>query len=236
VVFVVLVYYVSQLLSGAVVSIYPGLRHWSPNQATNWLNNSVGAQFAYILIAEALAVGAIYWFLRRRRLGLSVIGLRRPKLSDPVYGLIALPVYFFFLLAVVGIISRYVPGLNINQQQQIGFNDVHGAVQLSLTFISLVILPPLAEEIMMRGFLYGSLRKVMRVVPAALITSGLFAAAHLPEGGAAGPLYIAAIDTFILSLVLVYLREKTGGLWASITLHALKNGIAFVALFVIHAR
>ena len=60
--------------------------------------------------------------------------------------------------------------------------------------------------------------------------------AHLAEGGAAGPLWIGFIDTFILSLVLCYLRVKTGSLWAGITLHALKNGIAFVALFVIGTR
>jgi membrane protease YdiL (CAAX protease family) len=236
VVFIVLVYYVSQLLSGVAVSIYPGLQHWSPARTASWLNDSVAAQFAYILVAETLAVGAIYWFLKRRGLGLSAIGLRRPKVSDPIFGLIALPAYFFIFLVVVGIVSHYAPGLNINQQQQIGFNNVHGALQLTLTFISLVVLPPLAEEIMMRGFLYSSLRKALRVVPAALITSGLFALAHLPEGGSAGPLYIAAIDTFVLSLVLVYLREKTGGLWASITLHALKNLVAFIALFVIQAR
>lgn len=236
VVFVILVFYVAQLASGALLSIYPALQHWTQSQATDWLNNSVTAQFIYILIAETLSIGAIYWFLKRRRLSLAAIGLRRPKISDPIYGLLALPVYFFILLAAIGVLSRFIPGLNINQQQQIGFNDVHGAGQLILTFISLVVLPPLAEEIMMRGFLYSTLRKAMRIVPAALITSVLFAAAHLPEGGAGGPLYIAAIDTFILSLVLVYLREKTKGLWASIILHALKNGVAFVALFVIHAR
>ena len=38
------------------------------------------------------------------------------------------------------------------------------------------------------------------------------------------------------NLVLIYLREKTGSLWASITLHACKNGVAFAALFVFHAR
>jgi membrane protease YdiL (CAAX protease family) len=76
----------------------------------------------------------------------------------------------------------------------------------------------------------------MPVLSAALLTSAIFAAAHLPEGGSGGPLYIAAIDTFILSLVLIYLRIKTGNLWASITLHALKNGVAFVALFVLHVK
>ena len=57
-------------------------------------------------------------------------------------------------------------------------------------------------------------------IAAARLGDELFAVAHLPEGGAAGPLYIAALDTFVLSLVLIYLREKTGSLWASITLHA----------------
>jgi membrane protease YdiL (CAAX protease family) len=235
-IFVVLVYYVSQILGGAAVSIYPGLQNWSHSQSLEWLNHSVTAQFVYILIAETLAVGAIYLFLKRRGLSLAAIGLKKPRLRDPLYGLAALPAYFLIYLIAIGIISHFIPGLNINQEQHIGFNSVHGTVQLTMTFISLVIVPPLAEEIMIRGFLYSSLRKALKIIPAALIASLIFAAAHLPEGGAAGPLYIAAIDTFVLSLVLVYLREKTGSLWASITLHALKNGIAFVALFIVHAR
>ncbi len=113
---------------------------------------------------------------------------------------------------------------------------MHGSGPLILTFISLVILPPLAEEIMVRGFLYSSLKKAMPVAWAVIATSAIFAAAHLPEGGAAGPLYIAALDTFVLSLVLIYLREKTGSLWSSITLHMIKNGVAFVALFILHVR
>jgi membrane protease YdiL (CAAX protease family) len=153
-----------------------------------------------------------------------------------LYGLGALPVYFFLYLVAVGVISHFVPSLNVNQQQQIGFNSVHGAPEMIMTFISLVILPPIAEEIMVRGFIYSSLRKAMRIIPAALLTSLIFASAHLPEGGSAGPLYIAAIDTFVLSLVLIYLREKTGSLWASITLHALKNGVAFAALFLVNGR
>jgi membrane protease YdiL (CAAX protease family) len=89
---------------------------------------------------------------------------------------------------------------------------------------------------MVRGFLYSTLKKALPTAGAVILTSLLFAGAHLPEGGAAGPLYIAALDTFVLSLILIYLREKTGSLWASITLHACKNGVAFLALFVFHAR
>jgi len=236
VVFVVIVYYVSQLIGGTLISAYPLIKHWSQTRVSDWLNNSVGAQFAYILFAEALTVAAIYLFLRLYKRGFSSIGLRQPRWRDPFYGLAAVPLYFVLYLLSVGLISHFVPGLNVNQQQQIGFNNVHGVVPLVMTFISLVVLPPLAEEIMVRGFLYSSLKKTLPTAGAVIVTSALFASAHLPEGGAAGPLYIAALDTFVLSLVLIYLREKTGSLWASITLHAIKNGIAFIALFVFSAR
>lgn len=233
-VFIFVLYYVSQFIGGAAISIYPIIKHWTTDQANDWLNSSVIAQFVYILIAESAAVGAIYLFLKRYRTKFSIIGLRRPLWSDLGYGLIAVIPYYIIYLIAQTIISHFVPALNVNQAQEIGFKDVSGTVPLLLTFVSLVILPPITEEIMVRGFLYSSLRKAMPLIYAALLTSFAFAIAHLPEGGASGPLYIAAIDTFVLSMVLIWLREKTGGLWASITLHAIKNGIAFVALFILH--
>ncbi|MGC1176912.1 MAG: type II CAAX endopeptidase family protein [Candidatus Saccharimonadales bacterium] len=232
----VAIYYVSQLFGGLLISIYPITRHWSNAQANDWLGNSVVAQFGYILLAEAFTIGAIYLFLKRYRLGFKVIGLRRPRWTDLGYGLAAVPFYYVLYLLTVGVASHLIPGLDVNQQQQIGFDNVHGVAALILTFISLVILPPLTEEIMVRGFLYSSLKKAMPTIAAVIVTSAIFASAHLPEGGATGPLYIAALDTFVLSLVLIYLREKTGGLWASMTLHAVKNGVAFMALFILHVR
>jgi membrane protease YdiL (CAAX protease family) len=47
---------------------------------------------------------------------------------------------------------------------------------------------------------------------------------------------VAALDTFTLSLVLCYLRQKTDSLWPGIMLHALKNGLAFMSLFLIAAH
>jgi membrane protease YdiL (CAAX protease family) len=233
--FVLVVFYAAQLIAGLLLWLYPLARQWSGNQTNDWFN-TVSAQFVFILLAETLTVGAIYWFLWRRKLGLSAIGLRKPRWIDASYALAAVVPYYVLYILTVGVTSSLDKGLNINQQQKIGFNDVHGGPALVMTFISLVILPPLAEEIMVRGFLYSSLKKAMRMRYAVILTSALFAAAHLPEGGSAGPLYIAALDTFVLSLVLIYLREKTGSLWASIGLHAIKNGVAFVALFVLHAN
>lgn len=222
----------SQIISEVFLSYYRYPRHWNTQQLLNWLNNSITAQFLFILIAESLVVLGVCLFVWQYKNGLKAIGIRRPRWTDPLYGLGAVPVYLIAYLIAVSIITYLIPGLNVNEKQQLGFNNVSGAVQIILTFISLVILPPIAEEILFRGLLYSSLKKNLPTIVAVIGTSLLFAIGHLPEGGSAGPLYIAAIDTFILSLFLIYLREKTGGLWASMTLHALKNGIAFIALYV----
>jgi membrane protease YdiL (CAAX protease family) len=237
VIYILVVYFMSQFVVGPLAaSIYPIFKHWSTAQTNTWLTNSVPAQFVYILVAEAFTVSAIILFVRHYKVSYKIIGIRKPRWKDPLYGLVALPVYFALYLLTVSVVSHFVPSLNVNQAQQIGFNSVHSVAQLILTFISLVILPPIAEEIMVRGYLYSSLKKGMPQLAAVILTSAIFASAHLPEGGAAGPLYIAALDTFVLSLVLIYLREKTGGLWASMTLHACKNGIAFAALFLFTNR
>ena len=231
------VFYAAQVLAGLAVSIYPLFRHWTNAQAVDWLNGSVPGQFVFIFIAETLSIAAIYLFLKRRyRLDLSAIGLKRPRWIDGIYGLSAVVPYFVLYALTVGVVSNLVHGLDVDQAQEIGFKAVNGGLQLTLTFISLVVLPPLAEEILVRGFLYSTLKKALPTLSAVLLTSALFAAAHLQEGGSAGLLWIGALDTFVLSLVLIYLREKTGSLWASITLHAIKNGVAFISLFILHAR
>ncbi len=233
--FIIIIYFVAQFFGGILVSLYPALRHWSAVQTNDWLNNSVAAQFVYIILAEGFILGSIYLFLKKQKLSWRLLGLgRRPVWRDGLYGLLAAPVYYVVLVVSVGVIGQLVHGFNATQQQDIGFTTAHGAAQLIMTFISLVILPPLTEEIMVRGFLYSSLKKGLPTAGAVLVTSVIFASAHLPEGGSAGLLWIAAVDTFILSLVLIYLRQKTGSLWASMTLHALKNGVAFVALFALH--
>ncbi|CAN5142431.1 hypothetical protein BH09PAT3_BH09PAT3_6810 [soil metagenome] len=229
-------YFLAPTIGGLFVSLYPMLQGWDFNRSQDWLSSSIIAQFFYVLLAESLMIGGLVLFLKRYKKNLSVLGFKRPRLRDVGVGLLAYPVYFIGFAIVLVAATQLIPALDVNQEQQLGFDNVSGPLALTLTFISLVVLPPLVEEIMVRGFLFGSLRKHLNLGWAALVTSLAFAAAHLPEGGDTGPLYIAAIDTFILSLVLCYVREKTGSLWAGIVLHAIKNGIAFISLFVLAGR
>jgi membrane protease YdiL (CAAX protease family) len=232
-IFIVLLYFIAPIIGGLLVSVYPALQGWDLQRTNEWLQQSVYAQFSYVLIAEVITVGALLFFLARYKRKLKDIGLTRPKWMHLGTGILAYPAYFLVFVIMVTLVHALVPGFNIDQEQELGFDTVRGALPLIVTFISLVILPPIVEELTVRGFLFTSLRDRLKYLPAMLITSFVFAAAHLPQGGAAGPLYIAALDTFILSVVLCWLREKTGSLWPGITLHAIKNCVAYVSLFII---
>jgi membrane protease YdiL (CAAX protease family) len=228
--------FISQIIAGVTILLGAILvENGNQASAQNWLTNSILAQFLFVLMAEAIAVAAVYIYLRLIKNSPKSIGLRRPQWLDLGWGALVFTPYLILYVALIVVVSHIFPGLNVNEKQQVGFNNANGAIELILTFFSLVVLPPIAEEILFRGLLYTNLKRLMPLLPAAIVTSLLFALPHIGEGGSAGPLYIAGIDTFTLSLFLVYLRERTGGLYASMTLHALKNGLAFIVLFVLHS-
>ncbi len=227
------IFFGGQLLGGLTVSILPGLLGWSNKQISTWFSSSTIGQFLLIATIQLVTFLLLYWFIRYRRSSLTAIGLTKPRLRDVGYALAGLAAYFPAYILTVVVLTRLIPSLNVDQPQQIGFQGASTSPELLLVFIALVVLPPLIEEMLTRGFLFSGLRSKLPILAAALLTSLVFAMPHLQIGSGEPLLWVAFIDTFILSMVLVYLRVKSGGLWASIGLHAIKNGIAFVALFVL---
>lgn len=243
VVWSIVIFFVAQTIAGIVIGLYPLLRGWDSRQGQQWFESGITAQFWFVLFAQALTVTGLLLFMRWHvsrprkpkvslRQVLRSIGVTKPKFKHLGAALIAYPLYFITYGIIFVLVDTLIPGIDTAQKQELGFDNVIGPLALTLTFISLVVLPPLVEEFMSRGVIYSSIRSRYKFVVAALITSVLFAIAHLPAGGAAGPLYIAAIDTFVLSMILCFLREKSGSLWPGIYLHAAKNGVAFLALFI----
>jgi membrane protease YdiL (CAAX protease family) len=233
---ILLIYFLSQGIGQLLVSLFLAFRGYSITAADQLLQNSVTTEFFYVLLAEILTVGGVIGYLKLFRVPLSSIGLKKPRWVDLLWGIGSVIPYFVAYAVILSIVSRLIPSLNVNEKQQLGFNDIHGIQALTLTFISLVVLPPIAEEIAVRGLLYSSLKKSLSFGVALIVTSLIFASAHLPEGGSAGPLYVAFIDTFVLSLFLVAIRRYSGRLYGGMTLHAIKNGIAFVALYLVHTH
>jgi membrane protease YdiL (CAAX protease family) len=79
----------------------------------------------------------------------------------------------------------------------------------------------IATLTMVSNFIYQKNAKI----GGAIFVSMLFGMVHMQ--------WNVAIDTFFLSLALVWLVESTGNLWSAIALHALKNFMAFIFVFEI---
>ncbi|HTE58501.1 MAG TPA: type II CAAX endopeptidase family protein [Verrucomicrobiae bacterium] len=231
----VAVYFAAQICAGVFIALYPGMRGWTAAQRDQWVTNSVDAQFIAVVITEAVSVWLIWKFLKSRKSGWADIGLIRPRAQDVWTAAKGYVFYFVCFLGLSMFFERFVNAVDVGQEQQIGFGKAGNTLpELGLIFISLVILPPLVEEIICRGFLYTGLRSRLPLAIAALITSILFAAAHLQFGTGSQLLWIAAADTLVLSLVLVYVRQKAGSLWPAIYIHMFKNLAAFSVLFIFH--
>ncbi len=89
----------------------------------------------------------------------------------------------------------------------------------------------------MRGFCFYLLLRVWGqttkgVFLAAFVQALFFGAAHLEIIGDNPLNWIAAIDTFVLSIFLIGILHRTKSLWSAILLHAIKNTVAFVFLFI----
>ncbi|HEU5004896.1 MAG TPA: CPBP family intramembrane glutamic endopeptidase [Candidatus Saccharimonadales bacterium] len=221
------IFFFSQILAAFIVELILSIMHPHINVA-GLLDNSSAGQFFYVILAEGLAVALVLLSLKNRRLPPRFIGLgRRPIWDDVFKALIGFTVFYGLLIVASLLVSVFLPNVNTNQQQDLGFNNITTTTDNLLAFAALVIVPPLGEEPLVRGYLFSGLRARLKFWPAAIVTSILFGIAHLEIGGGAPLLWAAGIDTFVLSLVLVYLRESTGALYAGILVHMLNNLVAF---------
>lgn len=205
---------------------------WDDMKMAEWFKASALPQFLFVLIADIIIVSGLYWFIRRKKRSFAYIGLSRPQLGDFSRAVLAYGCYMVAFVLITFAAKAIAPSLDLEQEQQLGFEANKGIVSIVVAGISLVVLPPLVEELLCRGFLYTGLKTKLKVLPSAIITSIIFAVAHLQFGSGAPLLWVAAIDTFVLSLVLVYLRETTGRLAAPMLLHMFKNAVAFSLLFI----
>ena len=187
---------------------------------------SIWTDFWYVFIAEAGAAWLVYALVKRRGVGLSFIGLgRRPVLNDAVKGVMGVLVCYLLLFTASILLNVLAPDFKTDQKQNLGFNNITSGTDQLLAFIALAIFPPIAEEILVRGYMFSGLRARLKFWPSALIVSLLFGLAHLQLGSGDPLVWGAAIQTFILSIVLVKLRESTGALYAGILVHFINNVI-----------
>jgi hypothetical protein len=90
-------------------------------------------------------------------------------------------------------------------------------------FIVGALLAPLIEEIFFRGFLFQGFRARYGWVSGMLLSSGIFAVAHLDP--------VSLIPTFILGCVLAYLYHRSNSVWPGVILHVMVNSFGLCAAY-----
>lgn len=197
------------------------------------VDESSFAQFFTLVVINIALVSLIYSLDTSKNFFKS-IGFKKSYSKETAITVAkAAGIYFASMIIVVAFIDLFVPAVDVDQRQQIGFENASSQGYI-FAIISLIVLVPIVEEMLFRGFLLQKLKKIIKPEYAIVVTSIVFSVAHLELAlQNSNPNWIAAIDTFVLSLLLGWVFIKTKNLWASVALHALKNTIGFIFIFII---
>ena len=212
----------------AIIGIWVALL--APESFLNWLDTPLGnfslAAVVYTLAAQITL--SLYRFqgIKKgaeiaRRLGLA----KKPTVRMLGWAFVLWACYFTVSIVVNLILYTInIPWLDLNQAQEIGFTGMTQPIEYIVAFLALVVIAPVFEELMFRGFLFERLRRMHKWLIASVLTSIVFGAIHMQVN--------VAIDVFVLSMFMCYARERFDSVYPPIFMHMLKNGFAYTLLFI----
>lgn len=210
---------VAAVIFGVVLAYIPGLEQFFDTTIGQLLTS--GVIYALVVFVVILPI----WAIRNFSYVLKILGVAK----KPTLEVLWMPplAWLGYMTATItaALIVSLIPWINMDQAQDTGFQGVTQPFEYIMAFVALVVLPPIAEELLFRGYLFGRLRAKFGFWVAAATVSIVFGIVHMQ--------WNVGIDVAILSLFLCYLRERTGSIWASVVLHSIKNGIAYFLLFIV---
>ena len=204
------------LLAGQIAALL-ALTVWY-GQALGHLPNFSGDGTAItliIVVSTPVEVGLLALFAQRTGVrAADYLGLKWPRRAELVFGFAAL-----VALIVAGNLLSWLLGRNLVTPFQTDiYTTASAAGWLLWLCVAVVILTPIGEEILFRGFLFrGWLRKPADGWPVIVVTSLLWSVIHLQYDW-----YVIG-QIFVFGLLLGWLRWASGSTILTILLHALIN-------------
>jgi hypothetical protein len=177
-----------------------------------------------VTLVQQLALGAMVAVWVWRRYGsIAPLGLRRRRWKGTDVGAgVAMGIGCVFVGgAVIQLTYAIVEQVTGSPPATRDPITVFGPSWEAVAAVMALLLAPVCEEILFRGFLFGGLRRRMRFRWAALLSAIPFAALH------ADPVRLVGLTVIGVMLAGIYERRKT--LVASMAAHATLNTIAVLA-------
>ncbi len=208
---------VGYLLAGTLVALMPAAR--TPGGLSVLFQSTAGVMLAWAVIGAFSRVNPA--IDAARFLGGSEVGSWRASTAS--------------LWSYCALLPLMLPAILISQALGGGEPEGHPvvemlidgpeAIQLAALGLAVVVVTPIGEELLFRGFLYRSLRQRLGVGRALLVTASLFAILHMAP--------TQLIPYTMLGLVFGLVFEWVGSLWASIVLHGLWNAVVFAGIVLV---
>jgi len=142
-----------------------------------------------------------------------------------VYSAVAVPLVLVVNI-VVGAVF-FVFGMQHNQSTLYPLTAADTLGQIGFFGVA-VVLVPVAEEVLFRGYIYGRVARSCSPVVAIVSSSVVFAAAH--TWSASSGSIALVVQTCALGLVLGWIRSQSQSTFPSIVAHALNNAVALLLL------
>lgn len=185
--------------------------------------NDITASFQLTVLDALAGLGVIWLILRKYKVGWDSVGLRKFNVLKSSALIIAMFVAFVALAYVALIITKILlPGFDPNQAQVNEFTSAITGNARIISFFALVVIPPIVEEILFRGFMFPAFAGRVGIFFGALFSSMLFGFAHLQAN--------VGVYTVVLGLLLCYMYKRTGSIIPGMALHMINNYVAFAAL------
>jgi membrane protease YdiL (CAAX protease family) len=181
------------------------------------------AQSALIVLLELAYLLPVILIFAWRRVSWKAIGFGRFDLNTLGIGCGLL--VGAYMIIILHNLLLFVLGVDTQGEEIVKvFTELNSPVWF---FIVGAVFAPLVEETFFRGFLFQGFRERYGWQAGMLLSSAIFAAAHLD--------LVALIPTFILGNVLAYVYHRSNSVWPGIFLHFLVNAFGLCgAYFATH--
>ena len=176
------------------------------------LNSLIAQTLPALALAAVVSFPILGLYMANDRDDRRAWGIAKPRVSG---GVIALAIVLGAAACVLGNELISLSGIAELSNQYISAETMLFSSNIFVEIAVVGVLVPIAEEMLNRGLVFRRMRDYVSFWPAAILSAVLFALMH---GNIVQGLY-----AFGVGLLMAYVYERSGRLWASILLHITAN-------------